>query len=83
MYGPRARDQFARDLGERRGLAGAVGTDQRVQFSGPDVEVQIVGCKHAPETLGQAADLKDVSARMIICWWHGRAPSGVAKGRLA
>ena len=47
--------ELAAELGDQRGLAGAVRSDHRVQLAGLDVEHEIVGGDDALETLGQVA----------------------------
>src|SRR5438477_187689 len=46
-------------LADQRGLAGAVRTDDGVQFAGPHRERDVVGGGHATEALAQALDGKD------------------------
>ena len=53
MNGAGIRHQLPGQLADQRGLAGAVGTDDGMQFTGSDVERQIVGCLDAAETADQ------------------------------
>src|ERR1035437_11123476 len=50
--------QLSAELGDQRGLAGAVRPDHRVQLAGGDVEHDIVGGDDALEALGQVTDLQ-------------------------
>ncbi len=52
------RCQLAAELGDQRGLAGAVRPDDRVQLAGVDVERDVVGGDDAAEALGQILDLQ-------------------------
>ena len=49
---------FAGQLTDQRGLAGAVRTDDRVQFAGTELERNRIRRHHAAETLGQSFDLQ-------------------------
>ena len=56
MNGAGIRHQLPGQLADQRGLAGAVGADDGVQFAGRDVERQIVGGDDAAEAPHQVFD---------------------------
>ena len=50
--------QLAAELGDQRGLAGAIRPNDRVQFAGRHIEHEIVGGNDALEALGQILHLQ-------------------------
>ena len=56
VNGAGIRHQLPGQLADQRGLAGAVGTDDGVQFAGSDIERQIVGGLDATEAADQIFD---------------------------
>ena len=62
----RVRTQRAGELVDERGLAGAVGTDQRVDLSAPHAKIDVIGGDQPTEMLVQLPDLqKLVSHRQL------------------
>ena len=56
VNGAGIRHQLPGQLADQRGFAGAVGTDDGVQFAGSDIERQIVGGLDATEAADQIFD---------------------------
>ena len=56
MNGAGIRHQLPGELADQRGLAGAVGADDRMQLARRDIERQIVGRDDAAETPDQVFD---------------------------
>ena len=46
-------------LGDERGLASAIGSDDRVDLAGQNVEIEVLGGRYAAEMLVQSFDLQD------------------------
>src|ERR1035437_4293963 len=57
--------QLSAELGDQRGLAGAVRPDHRVQLARGDVEYDIVGADDALEAFGQVTDLQQRLAHVL------------------
>ena len=50
---------------DQRGLAGAVGTDDRDKFAAPDIEIDAIGGRETSELLPQLFDLQDRLAHAV------------------